>query len=80
MKTANSQQIPQLQSMQAQLEWQVVEQDRKEVLEPNVIIYIFTKGDAEAGISKIVLGQFPIMNKNAYVFFLFMELPILLYL
>ena len=35
-------------------------QDVKNVLEPNVRIYAYTKGDAEAGGSKVVTGQLPV--------------------
>ena len=53
--------------MQAQMEGPIVEQDMKEVPEPNARIYAFTMGDAEAGSSKVVLGQLTIMNKYACV-------------
>ena len=46
----------QLRSVQAQIEGPVVEQDRKETLEPNARIYAFTRGDAEVGSSKVVSG------------------------
>ena len=35
-------------------------QDTKNVLEPNARIYAYTKGDAEAGGSKVVTSQLPV--------------------
>ena len=45
------------------------ESDRKNILEPNARIYAYTKGDAEAGGSKVVTGQLPIVNVIARVLF-----------
>ena len=45
------------------------EQDKRDVLESNAMIYAYTKGDAEAGGSKIVTGQFHVINKLARVLF-----------
>ncbi|KAL5550718.1 hypothetical protein UlMin_000894 [Ulmus minor] len=36
------------------------ERDTKNVLEPNARVYAYTKGDAEAGGSKVVTGQLPV--------------------
>jgi len=41
--------------------------DIKNVLEPNARIYAYTKGDVEAGGSKVVTGQLPIANMVARV-------------
>ncbi|KAL5557270.1 hypothetical protein UlMin_039506 [Ulmus minor] len=41
--------------------------DIKNVLEPNARIYAYTKGDAEAGGSKVVTGQLPVANMVARV-------------
>ena len=45
------------------------EQDKKNVPDPNARIYAYTKDDAEAGGSKVVTGQLPIINKLARVLF-----------
>ncbi|KAL5542579.1 hypothetical protein UlMin_010289 [Ulmus minor] len=49
----NKNQGAQLKSLQALTEGFIDDQDRKDVLEPNARIYAFTKGDAEAGGSKV---------------------------
>ncbi|KAL5575060.1 hypothetical protein UlMin_016759 [Ulmus minor] len=45
------------------------EPDKKSVPEPNTRIYAYTKGDAEAGSSKVVIGQLPVVNKIDCVLF-----------
>ncbi|KAL5567024.1 hypothetical protein UlMin_030188 [Ulmus minor] len=65
----NRNQGAQLKSLQALTEGFIDDQDRKDVLEPNARIYAFTKGDAEAGSSKVVTGQLPVVNKIAHVLF-----------
>ena len=45
------------------------EADKKNISEPNARIYAYTKGDAEAGGSKVVTGQLPVVNKIARVLF-----------
>ena len=40
-------------------------QDTKNVLEPNARVYAYTKGDTEAGGSKVVTGQLPVANMIA---------------
>ncbi|KAL5556076.1 hypothetical protein UlMin_038312 [Ulmus minor] len=45
------------------------ESDRKNIPEPNARIYAYTKGDAEAGGSKVVAGQLPVINEIARVLF-----------
>ena len=44
-------------------------QDIKNVPEPNARIYAYTKGDAEAGGSKVVTGQLPVANMVARVLY-----------
>ena len=39
------------------------------MLEPNARIYAYTKGDTEAGGSKVVTGQLPVTNMVARVLF-----------
>ena len=46
----------QLRAMQARLGGPVEEHEKKEVPEPNGRIYAYTRGDAEAGTSKVVTG------------------------
>ncbi|KAL5583067.1 hypothetical protein UlMin_015509 [Ulmus minor] len=55
--------------MQALTEGPTEGQDIKSVPEPNVKIYAYTKGDVEAGGSKVVTGQLPVVNKIACVLF-----------
>ncbi|KAL5569387.1 hypothetical protein UlMin_025962 [Ulmus minor] len=43
--------------------------NKKNIPEPNVKIYAYTKGDAEAGGSKVVTGQLLVVNKIARVLF-----------
>ncbi|KAL5548997.1 hypothetical protein UlMin_004228 [Ulmus minor] len=45
------------------------ESDRKNIPEPNARLYAYTKGDAEAGGSKVVTGQLPVVNEIARVLF-----------
>ena len=45
------------------------EQDRKNSLKPNARIYAYTKGDAEAGGSKVVTCQLHVINKLACLLF-----------
>ncbi|KAL5556154.1 hypothetical protein UlMin_038390 [Ulmus minor] len=45
------------------------ESDRKNIPEPNARLYAYTKGDAEAGGSKVVTGQLPVVNVIARVLF-----------
>ncbi|KAL5579150.1 hypothetical protein UlMin_011592 [Ulmus minor] len=45
------------------------ESDRKNVPEPNARLYAYTKGNAEAGGSKVVTGQLPVVNEIARVLF-----------
>ena len=45
------------------------ELDKKNILEPNARICAYTKSDAEAGGSKVVTGQFLVVNKIARVLF-----------
>ena len=45
------------------------DQDRKDVPEPNGRIYAYTKGDAEAGGSKVVTSQLSVVNKIPHVLF-----------
>ena len=52
----NRNQGPQLRSLQALTEGPTNNQDRKDVPKPNARIYAYTKGDAEAGRSKVVTG------------------------
>ena len=42
---------------------------KKNVPEPNARIYAYTKGDAEAGGSKVMTGQFHVVNKLARMLF-----------
>ena len=67
----NKNQGAQFRSLQAMIEGPTDKQDRKGMPEPNARIYAYTKGNAEAGGSKVVTGQLPIINKIARVFFLF---------
>ena len=53
--------------MQTWTERHVEGQDTKNVLDPNARIYAYTKGDAEAGGSKVVTGQLPVANMIARV-------------
>ncbi|KAL5546420.1 hypothetical protein UlMin_006107 [Ulmus minor] len=50
----------QFRSLQTLTEGPAEEQDTKNVLEPNARVYAYTKGDAEAGGSKVVTGQLPV--------------------
>ena len=43
------------------------EQDKKNVLEPKGMIYVYTKGNVEVGGSKVVTGQLHVINKLACV-------------
>ena len=43
--------------------------DKKNVSKPNTRIYAYTKGDAEVGGSKVIIGQLPNVNKLARVLF-----------
>ena len=45
------------------------ESDKKNILEPNVRIYAYTKGDVKGGSSKVVIGQLPVVKKIARVLF-----------
>ena len=45
------------------------EADKKNIPEPNARIYAYTKGDAEAGGSKVVTCQLPVVSKIARVLF-----------
>ena len=65
----NKSQGSQLRSLQAMEEGYKEEQDKKNVPEPNARIYAYTKGDAEAGGSKVVTCQLVIVNKIAQVLF-----------
>ncbi|KAL5549498.1 hypothetical protein UlMin_004729 [Ulmus minor] len=65
----NRNQGAQLKSLQVLTGGFTDDQDRKDVLEPNAKIYAYTKGDAEAGGSKVVTGQLPVANKIAHVLF-----------
>ncbi|KAL5583419.1 hypothetical protein UlMin_015861 [Ulmus minor] len=47
----------QFRSLQTLTEGPAEEQDTKNVLEPNARVYAYTKGDAEAGGSKVITGQ-----------------------
>ncbi|KAL5565101.1 hypothetical protein UlMin_028265 [Ulmus minor] len=50
----------QFRSLQTLTEGPAEEQDTKNVLEPNARVYAYTKGDAEAGGSKVITGQLPV--------------------
>ncbi|KAL5576538.1 hypothetical protein UlMin_018237 [Ulmus minor] len=50
----------QFRSLQTLTEGPAEEQDTKNVMEPNARVYAYTKGDAEAGGSKVVTGQLPV--------------------
>ena len=65
----NKNQGLQLRSLQVLRKGPNEEQDKKNVLEPNARIYTYTKGDAEAGGSKVATCQLPVVNKLAYVLF-----------
>ncbi|KAL5565685.1 hypothetical protein UlMin_028849 [Ulmus minor] len=56
----NRNQEGQFRSLQTLTEGPVEGQDIKNVLEPNARVYAYTKGDAEAGGSKVVTGQLPV--------------------
>ncbi|KAL5545744.1 hypothetical protein UlMin_005431 [Ulmus minor] len=56
----NRNQEGQFRSLQTLTEGSAEGQDIKNVLEPNARIYVYTKGDAEAGGSKVVTGQLPV--------------------
>ncbi|KAL5542303.1 hypothetical protein UlMin_010013 [Ulmus minor] len=45
------------------------ESDRKNIPEPNARLYAYTKGDVEAGGSKVVTSQLPVVNEIARVLF-----------
>ncbi|KAL5560330.1 hypothetical protein UlMin_036541 [Ulmus minor] len=63
----NRSQEGQFRSLQTLTEGPAEGQDIKNVLEPNARIYAYTKGDAEAGGSKVVTGQLPVANMVARV-------------
>ncbi|KAL5573275.1 hypothetical protein UlMin_022872 [Ulmus minor] len=69
--TGDSQQVRnqegQVRSLQTLTEGPAEGQDTKNVLKPNARIYAYTKGDAEAGGSKVVTGQLPVANMVARV-------------
>ena len=52
--------------------------EEKNVLEPNVKVYICTKSNAEVGSSKVVTGQLPVVNE--IVVLLIINLCTLLYI
>ena len=56
----NRSQEGQFRSLQTLTEEPAEGQDIKNVLEPNARVYAYTKGDAEAGGSKVVTGQLPV--------------------
>ncbi|KAL5566178.1 hypothetical protein UlMin_029342 [Ulmus minor] len=56
----NRNQEGQFRSLQTLTEGPAEVQDTKNVLEPNARVYAYTKGDAEAGGSKVVTGQLPV--------------------
>ncbi|KAL5572587.1 hypothetical protein UlMin_022184 [Ulmus minor] len=56
----NKNQEGQFRSLQTLTEGPAEGQDIKNVLEPNARVYAYTKGDAEAGGSKVVTGQLPV--------------------
>ncbi|KAL5540177.1 hypothetical protein UlMin_043726 [Ulmus minor] len=58
-----------LRAMQARLGGPIEEHEKKEVPEPNARIYAYTRDDAEAGTSKVVIGQLLVANKHALVLF-----------
>ena len=63
----NRKQEGQCRSLQTLTERPAEGQDTKNVLDPNARIYAYTKGDAEAGGSKVVTGQLPVTNMIARV-------------
>ena len=67
----NINQEGQFRSLQTLTEGPAEGQDIKKVLQPNARIYAYTKGDAEAGGSKVVTGQLPVANMVARVLFEF---------
>ncbi|KAL5555652.1 hypothetical protein UlMin_037888 [Ulmus minor] len=65
----NKTQETQLRAIEAVTVGPKEESDRKNIPEPNARIYAYTKGDAEAGGSKVVTGQLPVVNEIARVLF-----------
>ncbi|KAL5541801.1 hypothetical protein UlMin_009511 [Ulmus minor] len=63
----NRNQEGQIRSLQTLTDGPAEGPDIKNVLEPNARIYAYTKGDAEAGGSKVVTGQLPVANMVARV-------------
>ncbi|KAL5566267.1 hypothetical protein UlMin_029431 [Ulmus minor] len=65
----NKTQETQLRAIEAVAVGPKEESDRKNIPEPNARLYAYTKGDAEAGGSKVVTGQLPVVNEIARVLF-----------
>ncbi|KAL5564876.1 hypothetical protein UlMin_028040 [Ulmus minor] len=65
----NKTQETQLRAIEAVAVGPKEESDRRNIPEPNARIYAYTKGDAEAGGSKVVTGQLPVVNELARVLF-----------
>ncbi|KAL5547434.1 hypothetical protein UlMin_002665 [Ulmus minor] len=65
----NKTQETQLRAIEAVAVGPKEESDRKNIPEPNARLYAYTKGDAEAGGSKVVTGQLPVVNEIAHVLF-----------
>ncbi|KAL5555986.1 hypothetical protein UlMin_038222 [Ulmus minor] len=65
----NKTQETQLRAIEAVAVGPKEESDRRNIPEPNARLYAYTKGDAEAGGSKVVTGQLPVVNEIARVLF-----------
>ena len=65
----NKNQETQLRALETMAVGSKEEIDRKNIPEPNARIYAYTKGNVDAGCSKVVTGQLYVVNKIARVLF-----------